>query len=93
MSTHSDIFSYYKEAKEGEAGTFIANLAAASLKGEGETLDDLIKHIAILVQRVRAILVEGKARDAWECFAAGYIRYHLQAKRYRLAEVMPELLS
>ena len=83
---------FKSEAKSGETGTYVLNLAAANRKGPHETIADLINYTTALVQRVRMILGEGKARDAWESFAAGYIRFHLQSERYKLGEILPDLV-
>ena len=42
------------------------------------------------VDRIRSILGEGPARNAWESFAGGYINYHIYAPRYRLNEVLSD---
>lgn len=89
----SDIFSYYKESQGGETGTYVLNYAAIHEITQDEALERIIDYTIALVHRVRRILGEGKARDAWESFAAGYIRYHLRTERYRLVEILPDLLA
>lgn len=89
----SDIFSYYKEAQGGETGTYVLNYAAINQVSEAEALGRIIDYTISLIHRVRGILGEGKARDAWESFASGYIRYHLQTERYKLVEILPDLLT
>lgn len=89
----SDIFSYYKEMKEGDQRTFLVRLATAEQKTELEELQDLINRFTFLTHRLSGTLGQGKAKDALESFVSGFIRFHLQEVRYRLVEVFPELKS
>ena len=77
--------------KAGETRTFLVKLATANGREELEELTNLITRLSLLVERVRGILGKGKARDAWESFMEGSIRYYLQTPRYVLEEVLPEL--
>ena len=77
--------------KAHDTGTYIAKLAIANQRPEIKELEDLIAYVTTLVQRVRRILGEGKARDVWESFMTGYIRFHLQDPRYQLGEIFPEV--
>lgn len=87
----SDIFSHYKEIKANDKQTFIARVAAANQKTELEELQDLINRFLFLNRRVRETLGLGKARDAFDSFVAGFIRFHLQDARYELVEILPEI--
>lgn len=79
--------------KGGETTTFVVNLAVADQKTEFEELQNLIDRVHVIITRTRRLLGKGDARDAWENFAAGFIRFHLQDRRYQLADVLPELKS
>lgn len=87
----SDVTSYYKEVLGGETGTYIQMLAMAKQINEEDALENVINYVITTTERTRGVLGEGRVRDAWESFAVGYLRYHLQNKRYRLAEILPEL--
>ncbi|EMD31446.1 hypothetical protein CERSUDRAFT_162851 [Gelatoporia subvermispora B] len=83
-----DIMSFYKEILEGETGNYVQDRALVSGKSSLEALNDVIEDTIAIVERVRRILGEGKARDAWESFVAGYICYHVNSTRYRLADII-----
>ncbi|EMD31444.1 hypothetical protein CERSUDRAFT_162846 [Gelatoporia subvermispora B] len=84
----NDIMSFYKEVLEGETGNYVQDRALVSGKTSLEALNDVIEDTIAIVERVRRILGEGKARDAWESFVAGYISYHVNNPRYRLADII-----
>ncbi|OCH89690.1 terpenoid synthase [Obba rivulosa] len=84
----NDIMSFYKEEMAGETATYIQDRALATGKSRFAALYDLIEDTIAVVRRVRGILGEGRARDAWEAFVAGYIEFHTNNPRYRLAEII-----
>ena len=84
----SDIMSFYKEQLEEDTGNYIYDRAMASKKTMQETIHELIDEVAASVESVRKILGEGKARDAFESFARGYLAFHTCSPRYRLMEII-----
>lgn len=88
LPTCSDVLSSYKEAMCGESGTYLQDRAVLSGKSRSETLYDIIDDTAAASERVRAILGNGQARDAWEAFMIGYLSFHMSAPRYRLPEIV-----
>ncbi|EMD31538.1 terpene cyclase [Gelatoporia subvermispora B] len=84
----NDIMSFYKEVLEGETGNYVQDRALVSGKTSLEALNDVIEDTIVIVERVGRILGEGKARDAWESYVAGYISYHVNNPRYRLADII-----
>lgn len=66
MTRYSDILSFYKEEMDGEIMTYIHDRANIEGKPAKETLHDVIDQVAAAVSRVRRVLGEGEARDAWE---------------------------
>ena len=87
---YSVMFSYYKEAKAGETGTYLHTYGNVHGLTEPEVLESIVEQTVQVVERIRAILGEGEAREAWENFAAGYTQFHLYTARYKLAEIFPE---
>ncbi|KAH9944603.1 isoprenoid synthase domain-containing protein [Amylocystis lapponica] len=84
----NDILSFYKEELAGETGNYIGDRASLSGKMPLEILQEVIDDTVAAVERIREILGEGPARDAWEGFAAGYISVHTMSPRYRLQEII-----
>lgn len=80
--------SFYKEVLEGETGNYVQDRALVSGKSSLETLNDVIEDTIAGVERVRRILGEGKTRDAYESFVAGYVAFHVNSTRYRLADII-----
>ena len=80
--------SFYKEELEGETGNYVQDRASVTRKTSLDALHDLIEDTLAGVERARAVLREGKARDCWESFVAGYISYHINNPRYRLADIL-----
>lgn len=85
---YSDIFSFYKEELAGETGNYIGDRATVCGKSTSETLHELVGETVDIVERIRSILGEGEARNAWENFAKGYVTFHVYSPRYRLHEVL-----
>ncbi|KAH9944601.1 isoprenoid synthase domain-containing protein [Amylocystis lapponica] len=84
----NDILSFYKEELAGETGNYIHDRATISRKTAHETLHEVIDETVDALCRVRDVLGEGEARDAWENFARGYIGFHTGSPRYRLQEII-----
>ncbi|KAI0927893.1 terpene cyclase [Taiwanofungus camphoratus] len=83
----NDILSFYKEELQNETGNYIQDRAAVTGRSALETLREVINDTVVAMGRIRAILGEGEARDAWESFAKGYISSHFVNPRYRLRDV------
>lgn len=76
--------------KAGETGTYLHSYAAVHTQTIPQALRGIVDQTVTVVNRIRAILGEGRARDAWEHFAAGYTQFHLHTDRYKLVEILPE---
>ncbi|PCH34391.1 terpenoid synthase [Wolfiporia cocos MD-104 SS10] len=87
VSYVNDILSFYKEELAGEEDNYIHERATISGKSVIHTLQDVINDTVAAVGRIRDVLGEGEARDAFESFAAGYIGVHTETPRYRLKEI------
>ncbi|CAL1716263.1 unnamed protein product [Somion occarium] len=87
----NDMFSFYKEMLAGDRGNYVHRYASVHGKTIRETLQDIVERLIRSDENVRAILGEGKARDAWDSFTAGFAQFHIYAPRYKLHEVIPEL--
>ncbi|KAJ3487091.1 hypothetical protein NLI96_g3782 [Meripilus lineatus] len=86
----NDMFSYYKEAKAGETGTYLHTFGKVHGLTEPQVLENIVQQTVIVVERIRAILGDSEEREAWENFAAGYTQFHLYTDRYKLIEIFPE---
>ena len=86
----SDLFSFYKETLEGDETNYVNRYAQINGKSLEETVNDLCDKLIFVIDRVRNILGEGKALDAWENFVSGYTHFHLYCPRYKLSEIVPE---
>lgn len=86
----NDIMSFYKEEIQGETVTYIHDRALVTGKTAFDTLREVIDETEAASQRVRQILGESDARDAWDSFAKGYISFHYGDPRYRLREIIGE---
>ncbi|GBE82195.1 predicted protein [Sparassis crispa] len=84
----NDILSFYKEELEGETGNYIGDRGLVEGKSALEVLREVIDETVGAAERVRRILGEGEARDAWENFVRGYTSFHISSPRYRLQEVV-----
>lgn len=89
--TVSDLFSFYKEEKAGEQHNFIHHYARVYGKTVPEALEVVLDETVALVSRIEHLL-SGVEKDAWNEFAAGYTQFHVCTPRYRLEEILPELL-
>ena len=90
LTYYSDLFSFYKEALEQDQANYINQYSRVNSKSLGESLDDLSKKLVLVIDKVRSILGEGNARDAWDSFVSGYTHFHLYCPRYKLCEIVPE---
>ncbi|OCH84681.1 terpenoid synthase [Obba rivulosa] len=84
----NDIMSFYKEEAAGELGTYITDRAYASGKTHLETLREVVDETVAAATRIRKLLGEGPARDAWDAFVKAYIAFHASTPKYRLHEIM-----
>ncbi|GBE86169.1 predicted protein [Sparassis crispa] len=62
----NDILSFYKEELAGETGNYIGDRSAIEGRPALDTLRELIDETVAASERIRHILGEGEARDAWE---------------------------
>ena len=90
---YSDLFSFYKEAIAGDTGNFIHRYSRVHRKTIRDTFEDMKERVINRNNTIRMILGEGKARDAWDSFAKGFIQFHIVSPRYKLRDVIPELLN
>ncbi|KZT73360.1 terpenoid synthase [Daedalea quercina L-15889] len=88
VSYVNDILSFYKEELAGEEDNYIHERALATGSSASNALQGVIDDTIAAVKRVRSVLGSGEAREAWENFAAGYIRVHTDNPRYRLKEIL-----
>ena len=86
----SDLFSFYKESLDEEQENYIHQYAQIYNRTIKEVVDDILSKTLASMEKVRCILGEGKAREAWESFASGYTHFLLYCPRYELCEVVPE---
>jgi len=86
----NDLFSFYKEELAGETSTYIYSYAKVHSKTIPQAMRSALDQILACAHRIKLILGEGEALDAWESFAAGYTQYHLHTPRYQLQEILPE---
>ena len=84
----SDVLSFYKEERVGEATNQISMLAARTKKSKLEAFGELTETTISLYERIIEIL-EGspEAREVFKHFTAGYIRFHTSTARYRLEDL------
>ena len=87
---HSDFMSFYNEILQGDVYSYIVRYMRVHVKTLNEAVDELVEKILKVTESVREILGEGRAREAWESFASGYVHFHLYCSRYQLEEVVPE---
>ncbi|KAK7689817.1 hypothetical protein QCA50_006456 [Cerrena zonata] len=86
----NDLFSFYKETLEDDQHNYIHQYARVYGKTLEESVDDLAHKLVSSIERVRNILGEGKALEAWENFVSGYTHFHLYCPRYKLSKIVPE---
>ena len=84
----SDVLSFYKEELAGETGNYMGDRVRVTHRPTEETFREAIDETIDAVDRIRSILGDGPARDAWESFAGGYLNFHTCNPRYRLDEVL-----
>lgn len=87
-SCFSDILSFYKEELEDDTSSYIHARARTTNTSPYEILQEVIDEVVAAVERIRRLLGEGPARDAWDSFESGYIQFHLEAPRYRLGDIL-----
>ena len=87
---NSDLMSYYKELLDSDEATYVTRYAQLNGKTVEAAAGDLSERLVSIIERIRNILGDGQAREAWEDFASGYVHFHIFCPRYRLKEVIPE---
>lgn len=85
---NSDILSFYKEELAGETENYIKARAIATGKTAQQTLYDVVDETVATARRIREALGEGKVRDVWDGFEAGFVSFHIENPRYRLKEIL-----
>ena len=76
-----------------ETTSYVISHAKIHKQTAAEAVGALVKHIDGLFRRVREVLGQGVALNAFESVVAGFVQYHLQTERYKLAEILPEYNS
>lgn len=87
---YSDLMSFYKEVIEEDEGSYICRYAKLNGKTFEESVHDLVEKIIATTARIRNILGEGRAREAWEDFASGFVHFGLYCPRYKWKDIVPE---
>ena len=82
--------SFYKEAVENDECCYLRRYGQIYNKTLEQSVVDLVEKNINTTERIRKILGEGPAREAWEDFASGYVHFGLYCHRYRWKEVVPE---
>ncbi|KIY71950.1 terpenoid synthase [Cylindrobasidium torrendii FP15055 ss-10] len=88
IDLHNDLLSFYKEESAGEK----CNLASYLNMNRGgaskiDVLEWIMERSLACYKRALQLLVKEDAKTALRAFAQGYLDFHLQSKRYRLAEI------
>ena len=78
--------SFYKEELAGERHNYVHEWARVSGKCPADVLADIIDETIATNENVRAIL-QGREREAWESFVAGYVAWHRYTPRYKLGDL------
>lgn len=89
-ATHSDLISLYKEILDEDQDSYVSRYMKVHDKTLERSVDDLMEKIISAMEKVRKILGDGRAREAWETFATGFVQFSLSCPRYRMKEVVPE---
>ncbi|KAH9926482.1 isoprenoid synthase domain-containing protein [Fomitopsis serialis] len=84
----NDILSFYKEEQDGEVASYIHARARITGRSTIATLREVIDEVVAASERIRRTLGEGPAREAWDSFERGYIRFHVGDPRYRLQDII-----
>ena len=82
--------SYYKEVVENDEGCYVRRYSRLHGKTLEQSIEDLVEKVISTTERIRKILGEGPARDAWEDFASGFVHFGLYCPRYMWKGVVPE---
>ena len=84
------MISLYKEVLNDDRDSYVFRYMQVHEKTLEQSVDDLIEKIISAMEQVRKILGDGRAREAWEAFATGFVQFSLSCPRYRMREVIPE---
>ncbi|THU86671.1 terpenoid synthase [Dendrothele bispora CBS 962.96] len=84
----NDILSFYKEALDGDQMTYVAFRAKITNKHPICVVSEMVDEITQSHERIVAILSgHPEALKWWLTFEKGYIGWHLDLQRYKLAEI------
>ena len=89
ISYINDILSFYKERVIRRENSLISNLAEEKGCDVMASLKDLCAHTVAMTQEIR----HGYAREgdallkAFDSYIDGYVKWHLESKRYQLGEI------
>ena len=84
--------SFHKELKAGETDNYVSKMASIRKQSVFRSLQDVADRLVILDTQIKSVLGPAGTpeRQAWECFASGFIECHLHIPRYCLGEILPE---
>jgi len=93
LSVFSDILSFYKEEMAGDTANYLTLMAAS----RGITKLDALHEIIDKAMQVHHNILEclkpyKEAFGAYVSYFHGYIQFHLVAPRYKLGEIMSEIV-
>ncbi|KIY68797.1 hypothetical protein CYLTODRAFT_350828 [Cylindrobasidium torrendii FP15055 ss-10] len=88
LDLQNDVLSFYKEEIAGEQ----CNLASYLNLNRGgasklDVLEWMVERSIASYNRALQLLMKEDAKAALRAFGQGYIDFHLQSKRYKLAEI------
>ena len=86
----SDILSYHKEIRRGEASNYVKSTTRSMDKPKWRLLLISIGYTKGVFDRVGTVLGAGRALEAFKSMVAGLAQYHLNTKRCMLDEILRE---
>jgi len=84
---YNDLLSFYKEEKRGETNNYVTLEATALNEDKIIILDRLVNQVGDCSRRIRSVLRDPAAAQAWESFKQGYLLFHTCLDRYQLGEL------
>ena len=90
MHEHSDVFSFYKEELARETITFVHERAVVTQKDIHTALSDVADDAVNAYQKTHMLLgaTDEKAKAVWDSFVTGFVAFHLNARRYKLTDIL-----